>query len=89
MGEEPIGHPANAARERAWRRLERDLTIPHYTSIVEATVSHRMSTAAEMIMAHLSTCIFVGHARRKRSEVRWGETRRRRIRTGPTTMSGG
>ena len=58
-GEEPIGHPSNAARERAWRRLEQDLTIPHYTSIVEATVSHRMSTAAGMIMAHLSTCIFL------------------------------
>ena len=65
MGEEPVDHPANAARERAWLRLERDLTIPHYTNIVEATVSHRMSTAAEMIMAHLSTCIFVGHARQK------------------------
>ena len=28
-------------------------------------MSHRMSTATEMIMAHLSTCIFVGHARQK------------------------
>jgi hypothetical protein len=65
MGEEPIGHPSNAAREKAWRNLEQDLVIPNYASIVGATVSHHMSTAAGIIMAHLTTCIFVGHARRK------------------------
>ena len=32
MGEEPIGHPSNAAREKAWRNLEQDLAIPDYAS---------------------------------------------------------
>jgi hypothetical protein len=51
MGEKRSDHPPdNAARERARKELERDSTIPNYTEIVEATVSHRMSTATETIM---------------------------------------
>ena len=73
MGEEPIGHPSNAAREKAWRKLERDFAIPDYASIVGATVSHHMSTAAGIIMAHLTTCIFVGHANRKTEQDSVGQ----------------
>jgi hypothetical protein len=73
MGEEPIGHPDNAAREKAWRNLEQDLAIPDYASIVGATVGHHMSTAAGIIMAHLTTCIFVGHANRRTEQDSVGQ----------------
>jgi hypothetical protein len=57
MGEKRSDHPDNEARERARKELELDITIPDYaTRIVvgEATASHRMGTATEAIMAHLS-----------------------------------
>jgi hypothetical protein len=53
------------AREEAREELEKDITIPDYTELVEATVGQRMIIAAETIMAHLSTCIFLSHARLK------------------------
>jgi hypothetical protein len=81
------------SRETARKELERDLVIPDYTEIVGATVGHLMSIAAEAVMAHLSTFIFLSHARQKTPErgARWERNRRRRIILGsaPTTMSGG
>jgi hypothetical protein len=66
MGEESPFHPDNRAREDARWELEQDITIPDHTELVEATVGQRMSIAAEtMIMAHLSTCIVLSHARLK------------------------
>ena len=53
MGEESLFHPDNQAREDASRELERDITIPDYTELVEAVVGQRVSIAAETIMAHL------------------------------------
>jgi hypothetical protein len=57
MGEESLFHPDNQAREDASRELERDITIPDFTELVEAVVGQRVSIAAETTMAHLSTCI--------------------------------
>jgi hypothetical protein len=65
MGEKRSDHPDNKAREKARKELELDIKIPDYTGIVKATVSHRMGTATETIMAHLSTSIFLSHARQK------------------------
>jgi hypothetical protein len=39
---------------------------------VEATVGQRVSIAAETIMAHLSTCIFLSHARLKAKQCSVG-----------------
>jgi hypothetical protein len=80
MGEKRADHPDNKTREKARKELERDITIPDYTERVEATVGHRMSIATDTIMAHLSTFIFLSHARLKAEQnVRWGKTRRQRI----------
>jgi hypothetical protein len=75
MGEERSDHPDNEARERARKELELDITIPDYTEIVEATVSHRMSTATETIMAHLllSAFIFLSHERQKAEQCSVGK----------------
>jgi hypothetical protein len=72
-GVKPYDHPDNEARETARKELERDLTIPDYTEIVGATVGHLMSIAAETIMAHLPTCIFLSHARQKTERYSVGE----------------
>jgi hypothetical protein len=74
MGEESLFHPDNQAREDASRELERDITIPDYTELVEAVVGQRMSVAAETIMAHLSTCIVLSHARLKAEQRSVGES---------------
>jgi hypothetical protein len=49
-GEERADHHDNEVREKARRELERDITIPDYTELVEATVGQRMSIAADTIM---------------------------------------
>jgi hypothetical protein len=72
-GEQPSDHPDNEARETARKELERDLIIPDYTEIVGATAGHLMSTAAEAVMAHLSTFIFLRHARQKTERYSVGE----------------
>ena len=72
MGEESPFHPDNRAREDARWELEQDITIPDYTRLVEATVGQRMSIAAETIMAHLSTCIVLSHARLKAEQRSMG-----------------
>jgi hypothetical protein len=72
-GEQPYDHPDNEARETARKELERDLTIPDYTEIVGARAGHLMSIAAEMTMAHLSTCIFLSHARQNTERHSVGE----------------
>ena len=74
MGEESPFHPDNRAREDARWELEQDITIPDYTELVEATVGQRMSIAAETIMAHLSTCIVLSHARLKAEQRPVGES---------------
>jgi hypothetical protein len=61
LGEKPADHSDNEAREAAREELERDITIPYYTGIVEATVSQRMSIATEAIMSHLSNSIPMNH----------------------------
>ena len=40
MGEKRSDHPDNKAREKARKELELDITIPDYTEIAEAAVSH-------------------------------------------------
>jgi hypothetical protein len=72
-GEQPYDHPDNEARKTARKELERDLTIPDYMEIVGATMGHLMSIAAETVMAHLSTCIFLSHARQKTERYSVGE----------------
>ena len=72
-GEQPYGHHDNEARETARKELERDPIIPDYTEIVGATAGHRMSIAAETAMAHLSTFIFLSHARQKTERCSVGE----------------
>ena len=72
MGEKRSDHPDNKAREKARKELELDITIPDYTEIVEATAGHRMSIATETIMAHLSTFIFLSHARQKAEQCSVG-----------------
>ena len=74
MGEESLFHPDNQAREDASRELERDITIPDYTELVEAVVGQRVSIAAETIMAHLSKCIVLSHARLKAEQRSVGES---------------
>jgi hypothetical protein len=73
-GEERADHYDNKAREQARRELEKDITIPGYTELVEATVGQRMSTAADTIMAHLSTCVFLSHAQLKAKQRSVGES---------------
>jgi hypothetical protein len=63
---------------RRVKELERDLIILDYTEIVGATVyggslGHLMSIAAETAMAHLSTSIFLSHARQKTERCSVGE----------------
>jgi hypothetical protein len=53
--------PPEAAREE----LKRDIAIPCYTEIVEATVTQRMSIATEATMSHLSNSVFMSHAELK------------------------
>jgi hypothetical protein len=52
IGEQPYDHQSNQAREMARKTLERDLNIPDFKELVGATVGHRISIAAEIIMAH-------------------------------------
>ena len=54
-GEKRADHPDNEAREKARRELEKDITIPDYTELVEAAVGHRMRIATDTSMAHLSS----------------------------------
>jgi hypothetical protein len=72
-GEQPCDYPDNEARETARKELERDLTTPDYTEIVGAAVGHLMGIAAETAMAHLSTCVFLSHARQKTERHPVGE----------------
>jgi hypothetical protein len=76
-GEKRADHYDNEAREEARRELEKDITIPDYTELVEATVGQRMGIAAETIMAHLSTCVFLSHARLKAKQCSVGGGPRR------------
>ena len=60
-------------RRETRKELERDLIIPDYTEIVGAAEDHLMITAAETVMAHLSTFIFLSHARQKTERYSVGE----------------
>jgi hypothetical protein len=73
MGEKRADPPDNKAREKARRALEREITIPDYTELVGATVGQRMSIATDTTMAHLSTFIFLSHARLKAEQCSVGE----------------
>ena len=73
MGEKRSDHHDDKAREEARKELELDITTPDYTEIVEATMGHRMSIATETIMAHLSTSIFLSHARLKAEQCSVGK----------------
>jgi hypothetical protein len=68
-GEQPYNHPDNEAQETARKELERDPITPDYAEIVGATVDHLMSIAAEAVMAHLSTFVFLSHARHRRQKT--------------------
>jgi hypothetical protein len=71
-GEKRADHHDNGAREKARRELERDIAIPGYSELVGATVGQRMSTAADTTMSHLSTFIFLSHARLKAKQCSVG-----------------
>jgi hypothetical protein len=71
-GEKRADHPDNEAREKARRELEKYITIPDYSELVEATVGQRISIAADTTMAHLSTFIFLSHARLKAKQCSVG-----------------
>ena len=71
-GEKRADHHDNEAREKARRELERDIAIPGYSELVGATVGQRMSTAADTTMSHLSTFIFLSHARLKAKQCSVG-----------------
>jgi hypothetical protein len=68
-GEQPYEHPSNRAREDARERLGQSITVPDYTQLVNAMADERIGIAAEMVMAHLSIHIRIGHALQK--EERW------------------
>jgi hypothetical protein len=72
-GEQPYEHPSNRAREDARERLGQSITVPDYAQLVNAMVDERISIAAEMIMAHLSIQISIGHALQKKERWAVGE----------------
>jgi hypothetical protein len=73
LGEEPANHSDNEAREAARAELKRDIEIPGYTEIVEATVTQRMRIAKEAIMYHLENSILMSHAKLKGGATLGGE----------------
>ena len=96
LGEEPADHSDNEAREAAREELKRDIAMPCYTEIVEATVTQRMSIATEAIMSHLphlSNSILMGHAKLKAEQRSVGGetalTARNARKSVPPTRSGG
>jgi hypothetical protein len=62
-------HHPSLTREEARERLGRSITVPDYAQLVNAMAGERISIATEMVMAHLSIHIRMGHALQKKG--RW------------------
>ena len=66
-------HHSNRTREEARERLGRSITVPDYAQLVNAMAGERISIATEMVMAHLSIHIRMGHALQKKERLAVGK----------------